>query len=412
MGRGTQQPGARLSVGARVKSVPIHVCLPANSALDAAAVWPIALLGVPFDPVTLPGAVHQIAAMVEARTPHYVVTANVDFLVQARRDPELRRILVSADLVLCDGTPLVWASRWLGNSLPGRVAGADLVPLLLQRAAVRGWRIFLLGAAPGVGEEAARRIAAQYPALPAIAHYSPPFRPLHEMNHAEIAARIRAVRPDLLLVSFGCPKQEKWISMHYGSLGVPVAIGVGATVDFLAGRVRRAPRWMQRSGTEWIFRMAREPRRLVRRYADDVRHFFPALFAQHRDLPPSAPDDWSAYGPLEEETCYGLKVRACEQLDRNALAEDARFWQRALDQRGHCLVDLGEVRAIDSTGLALLASWQKRLAKHRRNLILFRPSAAVRAALEQAGLADQFIVTDGLRPGQQAAARERRLATP
>ena len=133
------------------------------------SLWPIALLGVPFDPLTLPGAVDRIEAMVVARTPHYVVTANVDFLVQARSDAELHRILVDADLVLCDGTPLVWASRWLGNALPGRVAGADLVPLLLQRAAVRGWKIFLLGSAPGVAAEAARRLAEQYPTLPPIA---------------------------------------------------------------------------------------------------------------------------------------------------------------------------------------------------------------------------------------------------
>ncbi len=377
-----------------------------------ASVWPIALLGVPFDPLTLAGAVDRIDAMIAARTPHYVVTANVDFLVQARRDAVLHRILVDADLVLCDGTPLVWASRWLGNGLPGRVAGADLVPLLLQRAAVRGWKIFLLGSAPGVAAEAARRIAEQYPTLPAIALYSPPFRLLRDMNHAEILDRIREAQPDLLLVSFGCPKQEKWISMHYRTLGVPVMIGVGATVDFLAGQVRRAPRWMQHSGTEWLFRLLQEPRRLFHRYSDDIRNFFPALLAQRRGLPPASAHAPPAYAPLGEATYYGLKVRACEQLDRQALQREVEFWQGALDQHGHCLVDLGEVRSIDSTGLAFLADWQKRLAKHRRNLILFRPSAAVCTALADAGLADQFIVTDGTAPGHSGTARKRPSATP
>lgn len=395
-----------------VQGVPVVPAFPALAAdpapvvlvptAAAATTWPISLLGVPFDSLTLSGAVDRVHAMVDAGMPHYVVTANVDFLVQARRDPELHRILVDADLVLCDGTPLVWASRWLGNSLPGRVAGADLVPLLLQRAAVRGWRVFLLGAAPGVAEEAARRIAAQYPTLPPIAHYSPPFRSLRDINHDEINAKIRAAEPDLLLVSFGCPKQEKWISMQYRTLGVPVVIGVGATLDFLAGQVRRAPRWMQRSGSEWLFRLLQEPRRLFRRYSDDLRHFFPALLAQRRKHPPNNVDA-SAYGPLAEATLYGLRVRACEQLDRKALHEDAGFWKGALEQHGHCLVDLGEVRAIDSTGLAFLADWQKRLAKRSRNLILFRPSAAVRGALARAGLADQFIVTDGMPPGQRAA---------
>ncbi len=377
---------------------------PAAAARGSAPGLPISLLGVPFDPLTLAGAVDRIDEMVDTWRPHHVVTANVDFLVQALRDPELRRILADADLVLCDGKPLVWASRWLGNALPGRVAGADLVPLLLQRAAVKGWKVFLLGAGAGVAEEAARRAALQYPTLPPISFYSPPFRPLEKMNHAEIVARIREVQPELLLVSFGCPKQEKWIAMHYRELGVPVAIGVGATLDFLAGRVRRAPRWMQQSGGEWLFRVAQEPRRLFRRYADDIRHFFPALLAQRRCLPPSTGAASPDYDPLGETTDYGLRVRASEQFDRRALQEKADFWQRALQQRGHCLVDLGEVRVIDSTGLAFLACWQKRLAKRSRNLVLFRPSPEVREKLLRSGLAERFIVTDGTPPKPERAA--------
>ncbi len=349
--------------------------------------------------------------MIESEAPHYVVTANVDFLVQAQRDADLRRILVDADLVLCDGAPLVWASRWLGNSLPGRAAGSDLVPLLLQRAAVRGWKVFILGGAPAVTERAAQNIAKQYPTLPPISYYSPPFRPLHEMNDDEIARQICAAQPDLLLVSFGCPKQEKWVAAHYRKLLVPVTIGVGATVDFLAGQVKRAPRWMQKTGLEWSFRLIQEPKRLFRRYADDFRHFFPALLAQRRNLPPTTNTGNSAYVPLGESTTYGLKVRACEQLDRNALHQDNVFWRKALEQKGHCLLDLGEVRSIDSTGFAFLAYWQKRLAKRQRNLILFRPSAAVRAALEQAGLAEQFIITDGGRPNIATGALKRNRAS-
>jgi len=209
---------------------------------------PIAILGVSFDPMTLISAVDRIGTMIESRRPHYVVTPNVDFLVQAQHDTELHQILANADLVLCDGKPLVWASRWLGNALPARVAGSDLVPLLLQRAAERGWKIFLLGGAEGVGAEAARRIAADHPSLPAVAHYSPPLRPLAQMNHDEIIARLHAAQPDLVLVCFGCPKQEKWIFQNYRAAGVPVMIGAGGTVDFLAGRLKRAPQWMRRTG--------------------------------------------------------------------------------------------------------------------------------------------------------------------
>jgi exopolysaccharide biosynthesis WecB/TagA/CpsF family protein len=240
----------------------------------------VAILGVPFHAMTLANALDRIESMVGDGGTHYVVTPNVDFLVKTQRDPELRNILVRADLVLCDGKPIIWASRWLGGALPCRVAGSDLIPSLLQRAADRGWRIFLLGGSPDVASEAASRVAAAHPALPPVAHFSPPYRQLHEMNDSEITERVRAAKPDVMLVCFGCPKQEKWMSKHCKTLGVPVMIGAGATIDFLADRMARAPVWMQRSGTEWLFRLLQEPRRLARRYADDLLNFFPAVLLQ------------------------------------------------------------------------------------------------------------------------------------
>src|SRR5438034_3194444 len=200
----------------------VVVAGPANALAASVQVPPIALLGVPFDHLNMDGALERIDRMVASRQPHYVVTANVDFLVQARRDVELRRILLEAHLVLCDGTPLVWASRLLGNPLPERVAGADLVPSLIRVAAEKGHRIFFLGGAPEVAEQAAANLQARYPTLNLVGHYSPPLRELLEMDHDEMVRRVRAARPDLLFVSFGCPKAEKWIEMHYRSLGVPV----------------------------------------------------------------------------------------------------------------------------------------------------------------------------------------------
>ena len=244
---------------------------------------PIAILGVAFDHVTMTETIARIERMIASRRAGYVVTANVDFVVQAQTDLELHRILLDADVVICDGTPLVWASRLLGNPLPERVAGADLVPRLVHMAADKGYRLFILGATPESASKAVENLRREFPAL-IIDHYSPRFRPLLEMEHPEIERRIREVRPDVLLVSLGCPKQEKWIAMHYRSLGVPVSIGVGATVDFLAGAVRRAPRWMQHSGTEWIFRLLQEPRRLFARYAKDLWIFHWKLFGQWRRL--------------------------------------------------------------------------------------------------------------------------------
>jgi len=258
---------------------------------------PVVILDVPFDRMTLASAVDHIESMVAGGGTHYVVTPNVDFLVKAQRDDELLRILVDADLVLCDGAPIVWASRWLGDALPCRVAGSDLMPRLLQRAADRGWRVFLLGGGAGVASEAARRIAAAHPSLPDVEHYSPPYRSLNEMNDAEIISRLRAAKPDVVLVCFGCPKQEKWISRNREALGVPVMIGAGGIVDFLAGRMDRAPVWMRRSGGEWIFRLLQEPKRLFRRYADDLIHFLPGIIRQRFHLWTS-PANASTKGPL------------------------------------------------------------------------------------------------------------------
>ena len=353
--------------------------------------WPVAILGVPFDNVTLGGAVARIGAMIASRRPHYVATANVDFLVQAQADVELRRILLEADMVLCDGTPLVWASRWLGNPLRERVAGADLVPALIQEAALKQHRIFLLGAGAGVAETAAARLQRQYPSLIIAGHYSPPYSGLLEMDHEDAAERIREARPDLLFVSFGCPKQEKWIAMHYRSLGVPVVIGVGASLDFLAERVRRAPRWMQQVGLEWGFRLAQEPRRLVKRYANDLMRFVPGISSQLLNVSPRLvpfmrrPDHRALF-----TAATWIQVWAAESLTHVALKKNAAFWHEATQQDRHCLLDLSLVRAIDSTGVALLGRWRQRLHALGFKLILISPSEEVKRVLAHLQFHDHF----------------------
>lgn len=371
-----------------------HVPAAAPAPASAAVVWPVAVLGVPFHPLTQAGALACLEAMIASRQPHQVVTANVDFLVQARHDVELRRILAEADLVLCDGAPVRWASRLLGNPLPERVAGADLVPALLAAAQTKGHRIFLLGAAPGVAEAAAARIAVRWPGVQLAGHYSPPIAPLLEMDHDEILRRVREARPDVLLVSFGCPKQEKWIAMHLEALQVPVVIGVGATIDFLAERVRRAPRWMQRAGLEWLFRLAQEPARLRRRYGANLREFFPAIAAQLRAQraarAPAAPGP----APALRYHAGWLEVRPGPALTRDSLESHARFWSVSLPRDSSCVVDLSGVAAFDSTGLAFLLEWRRTVGANAGRLILQRPSPAVRALLEATGLAGLFTVAE------------------
>lgn len=363
--------------------------------------WPVSVLGVPFAPVTQNEAVARIGAMIAAGRPHQIVTANVDFLVQARHDVELRRILLEADLVLCDGAPVRWASHMLGNPLPERVAGADLVPALLDAAGVHGHRVFLLGAAPDVASRAAANIGMRWPNVKLVGHHSPPFADLLHMDHDEILRIIREARPDLLLVSFGCPKQEKWISMHLHTLGVPVAIGVGATIDFLAGKVRRAPSWVQRCGAEWAFRLLQEPARLHRRYRSNFRQFFPAITAQVRRLRARVPEHGEERAPTLRYEPGLLEVRMGSNLTRAGLEKHTRFWRTTVPFEQSCVLDASDVTAIDATGAAFLVDWRRRVRAAGGRLVLLVPSATLRDTLRILGLLDLFPIAENKVEAQQ-----------
>ena len=373
---------------------------------------PISMLGVPFPHVTLPQAVARIGAMIASGKPHQVVTANVDFLIQARSDDELRRIFIDAPLVLCDGTPLVWASRLLGNPLPERVAGADLAPLLIQAAAEQGWRLFFLGGAPDVTEAAVSLMLEQHPTLKVVGHYSPPFRPLAEMDHEEIISRVTQAQPDILFVSFGCPKAEKWISRHADMLGVPVMIGVGATVDFLAGRMKRAPQWMQRAGLEWAFRLWQEPRRLAKRYAKDLWEFGTAMAGQWWELQ----FGWRTSGASSRAWLVLLEndwqaIEMPEVLDAPTVRKNAAVWARATGR--HSVVDLTGVRFIDSTGVGLLLWLRRKFSETGRRLVLLSPSRTARRGLRQLKVGRFFPIAEnfeeafqlGAQPAPRAPAR-------
>ena len=367
---------------------------------------PVSVLGVTFDPVTISEAVCRVERMIASGQPHYIATANVDFVVQAQRDLELRRILFDADLVLCDGTPLVWASRWLGNPLPERCAGADVVPELIRVSAGKGYRIFLLGASPQAAEKAVECLRLQHPNLRIAGHYSPPFKPLLEMDHVEIHRRVRAANPDVLLVAFGCPKQEKWIAMNYQSLGVPVCIGVGATIDFLGGCMKRAPIWMQRSGTEWIFRLAQEPRRLFKRYALDLVSFGTGILRQLWSLRRRA-------GRSAGQTCSAsLRTNGWQHLavparfDAAAIERSSRLLHAVLVDHRHCLLEMDAVRWIDSAGVACLARLQRDLRRQGRCLILLSPPRTVLKTLQFMGLTELFFIADDLESARRIRAAQ------
>jgi N-acetylglucosaminyldiphosphoundecaprenol N-acetyl-beta-D-mannosaminyltransferase len=228
------------------------------------------LSGVPVDDVLMDEALQRIEEMIQKGGTHQVATANVDFLVHATKDPEYRRILCMCDLVVADGMPIVWASRLFGIPLRERVAGADMVPQLVRLAGLKGYTIFLLGATPEVAEAAERQMRILSPNVRVVGRLSPPVKPLDQFDNDSILAEIDSVKPDILLVAFGSPKQEKWISRNRHRLNVPVCIGIGGTLDFMAGTVKRAPMWMQKSGMEWLFRMCVDPQRLIPRYFNDA----------------------------------------------------------------------------------------------------------------------------------------------
>lgn len=224
------------------------------------------VLGIAVDGLDMDGAVAAVLALLDAhradpgRPTALVATVNPEFVMLARRDPEFRRVLCSAALRLADGWGVVWALRRRGRQAT-RVAGADLVPRLAAAAARRGYRLYLLGAGPGVAEEAAARLQDQHPDLRVVG--AEPGSPRPEDDQAQ-TDRIRAAAADLVLVAYGAPRQELWIARNAGRMGAGAAIGVGGTFDYLAGRVRRAPAAWRRLHGEWAWRLLREPWRARR----------------------------------------------------------------------------------------------------------------------------------------------------
>ena len=216
--------------------------------------------------LTLADVLARLEEFVGSDRPHQVVTVNLDFLRLARTDAAFREALNGADLAVPDGVPVIWASRLLGAPLPERVTGVDIVEHGAALAAARGYSIFLLGAAPGVADAAAATLVARYPGLRIAGTYSPPMGPFSPEEDARMVAMVRAAQPAMLFVAFGAPRQDVWIREHRDELGVPVCVGIGGTFNFIAGIIPRAPRWMQRAGLEWTYRLKQEPRRLWRRY--------------------------------------------------------------------------------------------------------------------------------------------------
>jgi N-acetylglucosaminyldiphosphoundecaprenol N-acetyl-beta-D-mannosaminyltransferase len=218
------------------------------------------------DALTLDETLDAVAALVRAGQGGSLFTPNVDHLIMASEDARFRAAYAEASLALVDGMPVLWASRLLGTPLPEKVSGSDLVLPLVRRAAREGWRVYLVGGAPGVAESAGRVFAERY-GVQVVGCDAPMLsRAGESADEDAVHERIRRARPDLVFVAFGAPKQEFWIERARGALGGAVAVTVGASLSMVNGDLRRAPRWMSRVGLEWVYRLASEPRRLWHRY--------------------------------------------------------------------------------------------------------------------------------------------------
>jgi N-acetylglucosaminyldiphosphoundecaprenol N-acetyl-beta-D-mannosaminyltransferase len=224
----------------------------------------IEILGVRVDDATYDDLMQWVDAFVASGRPHHVITVNVEMLVAAHDDPEFARVLDRGDLNVADSTGVMLAARLLGRPLRERVTGSDGIHRLAAHSAQRGYRLYLLGAAPGVAERVAEILKAVYTGLEVAGVYAGSPRADEE---EDIIQRVRAANPDLLLVAYGVPAEERWIARNRLRLGVPVMVGVGGAFDFAAGVTRRAPAWMRRSGLEWLYRLVREPWRWRRQLA-------------------------------------------------------------------------------------------------------------------------------------------------
>jgi N-acetylglucosaminyldiphosphoundecaprenol N-acetyl-beta-D-mannosaminyltransferase len=225
------------------------------------------VIGIPLAMTTYDGAMAVMDGMIARRTPGYVCAVAVHAVMVAQHDDEMRDALLGSSLTVPDGMPLVWAANMLGESLPHRVYGPELMRRYTRRCAEKGHRVWLYGGRDqGSLAQLALNLRRDFPGLRIVGGYSPPFRDLESHEEDEVVGRINADRPDVLWVGTGVPRQEKWMARMRDRVEVPVMCAVGAAFDFHAGRISQAPPWMQDRGLEWTYRIAQEPRRLLPRY--------------------------------------------------------------------------------------------------------------------------------------------------
>lgn len=236
------------------------------------------------DNLTMDEALQKIDVLIQQNRCAYVVTPNVDHIVRLEKGGILNDVYKNADLILADGKPLIWISKWYKTPIKEKISGSDLFPKLCEMASNKGYRVFFLGAAKGVASKAAQNLKNKYPALIVAGTYSPPFGFESDSNEMDkIKKMIKESKPHILVVGLGCPKQEMFIYRNKDDLNIPISLGLGASLDFEAGVVKRAPAWMSNHGLEWVFRLLKDPKRLAKRYLIDDSKILGMILKYRKD---------------------------------------------------------------------------------------------------------------------------------
>ena len=251
-------------------------------------------LGVLVDAVQIPDVIQRMDRWIQQREgSRYVAVADAHSIVEAQRDPAFKQILDTAAMVIPDGIPLIWYGRQSGYPLPERVCGPDVFESFCRDKSTRERAHFLYGGATGVPELLGEILTKRFPGVRIAGSYSPPFRPLTEEEDEQVVAMINGSGADILWVGLGCPTQERWIYAHRHRLTVPVVVGVGAAFDFLSGRQPRAPQFVRNCGLEWLYRIVKEPRRLLRRNLSSnfslAYYWFREMFVRGTVVPAETP---------------------------------------------------------------------------------------------------------------------------
>ncbi|MDK0565288.1 WecB/TagA/CpsF family glycosyltransferase [Clostridium perfringens] len=230
-------------------------------------------LNIEVDNLTMDESLDRAEELILNKKPSYVVTPNVDHIVKLESDKEFQDVYKNADLILTDGMPLIWISKMKGTPIKEKISGSDFFPKFCERASKKGYSLFLLGAAEGVALKAADNLKEKYKGINIVGTYSPSYGfEKKDEEIKEIIKMVNAVKPDILAVGLGAPKQEKFLYKYRNDLNVPISLAIGASIDFEAGNINRAPRWMQNCGLEWFYRLLKEPKRMFKRYIiDDLK---------------------------------------------------------------------------------------------------------------------------------------------